>query len=268
MLDNVTPIVPDGMLEGKVTIITGASQGIGALAALGFARAGATVVLAARRAEPIDALAERIRAGGGAVLAVQTDVTIEEDVRNLVDRTLEEFGRLDGALNNAGVDQTPASSITELELEEWRRVFSVKADGTFLSMKYQVPAMRATGGGSIVNVGSAVGERGYPSLAAASASQSAIVGLTKTAAHEFGPEIRVNMLAVGGITTVERAARKASGAATHAVSAADFGYHSPALPMKRLGTSEEVAAVAAWLLSDWSSYQSAAIVPVDGGWLA
>ena len=267
MVAEIPQIVPDGMLEGKVTIITGASQGIGAVAALGFGRAGAKVVLAARRVEPIEALASRIRDSGGAALAVQTDVSVEADVRTLVDRTIDEFGRLDCALNNAGVDQIPAS-ITDLALEEWRRVFRVKADGTFLGLKYEVPAMRTTGGGSIVNCGSVVGERSYPSLAAACASQAAIVGLTKTAAHEFGPDVRVNMLAIGGIATKERAEKGASPAEPRYVSAEDFGYHGPSLPMKRAGTSEEIAAVAAWLLSDWSSYQTGAVVPVDGGYWA
>jgi NAD(P)-dependent dehydrogenase (short-subunit alcohol dehydrogenase family) len=248
-----TPIVPDGMLAGKVTIITGASQGIGEAAAFGFARAGAVVALAARRGDMVEGHAERIRANGGRAIAVETDVADEDAQRQLVERVMNEFGRLDCAFNNAGVDQTP-SPIENLSLDEWRYVFGVKADGTFLGLKYQAPTMQQSGGGSIVNHGSVVGDRGIGFLAAPCASQAAIVGLTKSAAKAYGPNIRVNMLATGAIKTPERAAM--------------YSDEMPNLPAGRPGRPGEVAAVAAWLLSDYSSYQTGAVIPVDGGYWA
>jgi NAD(P)-dependent dehydrogenase (short-subunit alcohol dehydrogenase family) len=253
MPDHTRPIVPDGMLAGKVTIIAGASQGIGEAAAFGFARAGAIIALGARRAAMVEDHAERIRADGGQAIAMEMDVADEEHHRRLVERVMNEFGRLDCAFNNAGVDQPPAP-LEQLELDEWRRVFAVKADGTFLGVKYQGPAIRASGGGSIVNHGSVVGDRGIATLAAPCSSQAAIVGLTKSAAKAFGPTVRVNMLATGAIKTPERAEM--------------YPDEMPNLPAGRPGTPEECAAVAAWLLSDYSSYQTGAVIPVDGGYWA
>jgi NAD(P)-dependent dehydrogenase (short-subunit alcohol dehydrogenase family) len=247
------PIVPDGMLAGKVVLIAGASQGIGESAAFGFARAGASVVLGARRVAKVEGHAAAIREFGGAAVAQPLDVADETSQREFVERALAEFGRVDGAFNNAGVDQTPAL-IDELELEEWQRVFAAKADGTFLGIKYQVPALRAAGGGAIVNHGSVVADRGLGNLPAPCASQAAIVGLTKAAAKAYGPNIRINMLATGAIRTPER----------HDMYPDEF----PGLPLNRPGRPEEVAAVAAWLLSDYSSYQTGAVVAVDGGYWA
>lgn len=248
------PIVPDGMLAEKIVLIAGASQGIGAAAAFGFARAGATVVLGARRQEVVRDHAEKITAFGGKALALPLDVADEKSQRAFVDRAMNEFGRLDGAFNNAGVDQKPALP-HEVDLEEWRRVFAAKADGTFLGIKFQVPAMLESGGGSIVNHGSAVGERAVGVLAAPCSSQAAIVGLTRAAAKAYAPKVRVNMLATGAIETEERR------------TAGQYVDVSARVPMQRPGESEEVAAVAAWLLSDYSSYQTGATVPVDGGYL-
>ncbi|MET0181881.1 MAG: SDR family oxidoreductase [Caulobacterales bacterium] len=250
-----TKVAPDGLLKDKVTIVTGASQGIGAAAAFGFARAGAKVVLAARRLGPIEEFAKRIRDNGSEAIAVETDVANEESVKNLVERTVNHFGRLDCAFNNAGVDQKPALP-HELSLEEWRYVFGVKCDGAFLGIKYQVPAMLATAGkGAIVNNGSVVGDRGVATLLAPCASQAAIVGLTKAAAKAYGPNIRINMIATGGIRTAERFDMYPEGAMAH-------------LPAKRPGTSEEVASTTAWLLSDYASYHTGDVIPIDGGYWA
>jgi NAD(P)-dependent dehydrogenase (short-subunit alcohol dehydrogenase family) len=254
MPDPTRAILPDGMLEDKVIIVTGTSQGIGVAAAFGFARAGARMVLAARRGEIIESHAEQIRANGGQAIAVATDVADEDSQRRLVERAVNEFGRLDCAFNNAGVDQTPALP-HELSLEEWHYVFGVKADGAFLGLKYQCPAILETAGrGAIVNHGSVVGDRGIANLAAPCSSQAAIVGLTKAAAKAYGPGIRINMLATGAIRTDER----------HDM----YPDEMPNLPAGRAGTSEEVAAVAGWLLSDYASYQTGAVIPVDGGYWA
>jgi NAD(P)-dependent dehydrogenase (short-subunit alcohol dehydrogenase family) len=251
MPDPTRSIVPDGMLQDKVIVIAGASQGIGTAAAFGFARAGAKVVLGARRKDLVEQHAERIRSAGGSAVGVETDVTDEDSQRRLVERAVAEYGRLDGAFNNAGVDQHPALP-HELALEEWRHVLGVKADGTFLGLKHQCPAILATAGkGAIVNHGSVVGDRGIATLAAPCASQAAIVGLTKAATKAYGPELRINMLATGPIRTPEREGM--------------YPETLPDLPARRPGTAEECAAVAAWLLSDYSSYQYGAVVAVDGG---
>jgi len=255
--DPTISIVPPRMLAGKVTIVTGASQGIGAVAAFGFASAGAKVALVARRGELINRHAELIREHAGAAIAIEADVADEDSVRRMVERTVNEFGKLDCAFNNAGVDQKPARP-DDLSLAEWRRVFRVKADGTFLCLKYQCPAMcSTTGGGSIVNHGSVVGDRGVATLAAPCASQASVIGLTKAAAKAYGPRIRINMLATGAIKTEERAA-------VRDYPEEDYNF----LPARRPGEPREVAAVAAWLLSDYASYQTGSIVAVDGGYWA
>jgi len=246
------PIVPDGMLAGKVVLIAGASQGIGEAAAFGFARAGASVVLGARRPAMVGEHADKINGFGGTALALRLDVTDEQSQKAFVDAAMQRFGRVDGAFNNAGVDQAPAP-IDKLGLAEWRAVFAAKADGTFLGLKYQCPAIIASGGGAVVNHGSVVGERAVAELAAPCASQAAIVGLTRTAAKLYGPDVRVNMLATGAIKTPERAEM--------------YPDEFPTLPARRPGRPGEVAAVAAWLLSDYASYQTGATIPVDGGYL-
>jgi A-factor type gamma-butyrolactone 1'-reductase (1S-forming) len=253
-------VVPAGTLADKVVLITGASQGIGAAAAWGFACAGAAVALGARRADKVTELARAIESAGGTAFGMALDVTDEASVASFVSATVKELGRLDGAFNNAGIDPNPPRPVHEETLGQWTDIFAVKANGTFLSMKHEVPALLANGRGAIVNNGSAVGSRGMAMFASPCASQSAILGLTKSASAAYARSgVRVNMLATGGIATPERLA--GGGGGTHTVKT-DF------CPMGRSGSAGEVAAVAAWLLSDYSSFVTGAVVPVDGGWLA
>jgi NAD(P)-dependent dehydrogenase (short-subunit alcohol dehydrogenase family) len=257
-------VCPDHMLEGKVIVITGASQGIGAIAARGFARAGASVVLAARRGEVVSAHAARIVASGGHALAVETDVTVEQDVARLIDRTVDRFGHLDGAFNNAGIDQVPPAPLHTVTLAQWRDVHAVKVDGIFLCLKYEALAMRNGSGGAIVNNGSVVSERPPPNYPAPASSQSAILGLTRVAAVTYATDrIRVNMIATGAVLTAERETAASAHPADTAVYQPDIA--ASICPMGRFGRPSEVAAAAAWLLSDWSSYVTGAILPVDGG---
>ncbi|WP_063047880.1 SDR family NAD(P)-dependent oxidoreductase, partial [Nocardia pseudovaccinii] len=225
--------------------------GIGAAAAYGFAKAGATVVIGARRAEHVEKHAAAINDFGGKALGLRLDVTDESSWRHFVDEAITRFGRIDGAFNNAGIDQKPAV-LDEVSLEERRDVFAVKVDGTFLGMKYQCKAM-AEHGGAIVNHGSAIAELGIGALPAPCASQAAVIGLTKSAARAYGPKIRVNLLSTGAIMTPER------------VGTDMYSAELPIVPAKRPGRAEEVAAVAGWLLSDYASYQTGALVAVDGG---
>jgi NAD(P)-dependent dehydrogenase (short-subunit alcohol dehydrogenase family) len=259
-MDSSGRIVPDGLLEGKVVAITGASQGIGRAAALGFARAGALVALGARRGALVEACASEIAEAGGQALGLACDVTNEDSVAAFIGAAVDRFGRLDAAFNNAGIDPNPPALVADETLEQWQNIFAVKATGTFLSMKYEIPALIESGGGAIVNHGSVVGARGLSMFATAGASQASVLGLTQAAAASYaGAGLRVNMLLTGSILTPERAA--GAGAGTHEE-------HNSFCPMGRSGRAEEVAAVAAWLCSDFVSYVTGAAIPVDGGFLA
>src|SRR6266851_3388073 len=217
-------------IENKVVIVTGASRGIGAAGARAFAAAGARVVL-----------------------VVPTDVSDSDSVRALVDRTLKEFGRLDAAFNNAGANyaQRPVAEIPE---EEFDQTLAVNLRGTFLSMKYEIKAMLANGGGAIVNMASTAGIGSAPGLASYVAAKHGVVGLTKAAATDYADKgIRINALAPGPIFTDPRMDPQQVGRW---------------VPMQRMGRPEEVAVVAVWLCSDDASYITGAILPVDGGKLA
>jgi NAD(P)-dependent dehydrogenase (short-subunit alcohol dehydrogenase family) len=255
------PFVPAGTLQDKVILITGASQGIGLVSAFGFAMAGAKVILGARRGEVVAQAASDIEALGHEALGVELDVTDEASVESAVAATLNRFGRIDGLFNNAGIDPVTHGGIAEIPLDEWRRIHSVKIDGTFLCTKHVVKAMLAGGsGGSIVNNGSCVSELAPAHVPAPTTSQSAITGMTRSTAAAYGPDkIRANMLATGLILTPERIKGYYEGQSERMKKFA---------PMRRPGTAEDIGQVAAWLLSDYSAYVTGAILPVDGGYLA
>jgi NAD(P)-dependent dehydrogenase (short-subunit alcohol dehydrogenase family) len=250
------PFIPDNLLNDKVIIITGASQGIGLVSAHGFARAGAKVVLTARRGDLVEKIAADIQREGGIALGFACDVTDESSVKNMVDRTVQKFGRLDGAFNNAGIDVKPGL-LADQPFDDWKRVHDVKIHGTFLSMKYEIPAMIASGGGAIVNNGSCTADHAPALYPFAASSQSAIPGMTRTAAVAYAKQnVRINMIATGLILTPER------------VDASYAGMEeilNQYAPIGRPGNAEEIAQVAAWLLSDYSSYMVGSVVTVDGG---
>ena len=253
------PVPGEGrLLEGKITIITGASRGIGAAAARAFAAAGATVVLAARSEDDLEAVAAQIMGAGGEALAIPTDVADPDAAERLVRQTVEAFGRLDAAFNNAGDGHMP-TPLADLALADFDTALRVNARGIFLMMKHQIPAMLAGGGGAIVNMSSTAGLSGAPGMAGYTAARHAIVGLTKTAALDYGAQgIRINAIAPGPIFT-HNLARADDAART---------WIGGRLPLHRLGQPEEVAATAAWLCSDQASFISGATIPIDGGKLA
>jgi NAD(P)-dependent dehydrogenase (short-subunit alcohol dehydrogenase family) len=260
-MSDYKPFVPSGTLQDKVVFIAGASQGIGLVAAHGFALAGAKVVLGARRGELVQQAASAIEAAGGEALGIALDVTDEDSVKAAIDATTGRFGRIDGLFNNAGIDPITHGGIAEIPLDEWRRIHAVKIDGTFLCTKHAVLAMKQGGnGGAIVNNGSCVSELAPSMVPAPTSSQSAILGITRSTAAAYGPDnIRTNMIATGLIMTPERVT----------------GYYANQddrikkfAPMRRAGTAEDIAQVAAWLLSDYSAYVNGAIIAVDGGYLA
>jgi NAD(P)-dependent dehydrogenase (short-subunit alcohol dehydrogenase family) len=255
-----TAAPPPGLLAGKVAIITGASEGIGRGAAQYFAEAGASVVLAARQTDRLDAAVHRIEEAGGTAISVPTDVTDEESVERLVAQTVERFGRLDVALNNAGMNPSGAFPVEDYPMEEFRQIVNVKVMGVAYCLKYEIQAMKRTGGGAIVNHTSTIGIRGGDGLhPAASASQAAIVGLTKSAALGAAARgIRVNAIAIGAVDT---------GWMT-SLNAQDKAAVAAHVPIGRVGQAVDVAAQAVWLLSDHSSWVTGALLAVDGGSLA
>ena len=249
---------PARLLEGKVAIITGASRGIGAVAARAFAEAGAAVVLAARDAGALAAVAAQITAGGGRALAVPTDVGDPGAVERLVGETTAAFGRLDAAFNNAAGGGHPPTPLADVPVDAFDAAVRVNLRGVFLCMKYEIPAMLAGGGGAIVNMSSGAGLRGVPRIGAYVASKHGVIGLTKSAALDYAAHgIRVNAVAPGPIDTKRLAITE--GQRERIVGA---------VPLQRVGRPEEVAAAVVWLCSDQASFITGAAIPVDGGKLA
>jgi NAD(P)-dependent dehydrogenase (short-subunit alcohol dehydrogenase family) len=242
-------------MRGRVALVAGASKGIGAATAEAFAAAGAAVVLAARDLTALNSVASRIEAGGGQALAVRTDVSDTDSMRNLVDQALATFGRLDAAFNNATDGPMPAP-LADIDPDEFDRGIATNIRGTFLGMKFQIPAMARNGGGAIVNMASLAGVTGVANLAAYVAGKAGIIGLTKVAALDYADQgIRVNVVAPGTILThhLEAAGEQARRGAAMAT------------PMRRIGTTTEVASTVLWLCSEQSSYITGAVIPIDGG---
>lgn len=248
-----------GPLAGKVAIITGASRGIGAATARAFCDAGCAVGLAARDEAALIALAAELRDTGGQALAVPTDVTDESAIARLVDAVLTEFGRLDFACNNAAGGGHPPTPLAEVEVAAFDSGLAVSLRGVFLSMKYELPAMLASGGGAIVNMSSTAGLQAVGGLAAYVAAKHGLEGLTKVAALDYAAHgIRVNAIAPGPILTDNLL--RAGEAGQQAAAAA--------MPMRRLGLPEEVASAVVWLCSDQAAYITGSTLVLDGGKLA
>jgi NAD(P)-dependent dehydrogenase (short-subunit alcohol dehydrogenase family) len=242
-------------MQGRVALIAGASKGIGAATAEAFASAGAAVVLAARDGEAIRSVARQITGGGGEATAIRADVSAAESVRHLVEATLDRYGRLDAAFNNA-TDGPRPGPLADIDPEDFDRGIATNVRGTFLGMKYQIGAMLRTGGGTIVNMASLAGLSGVAGLAAYVAGKAGIIGLSKVAALDYADRgIRVNVVAPGTILTHHL---EAAGAEAQRLAAL-------AAPMRRIGQASEVAQVVLWLCSPASSYLTGAVIPIDGG---
>jgi len=243
---------------GKVVLVTGATSGIGRASALMLADRGATVIAGARRGAQGESLVAEAKAKGGNVRFAAVDIASEASVEALFDLIARDYGRLDGALNNAGVE-ADAAPLADTPTEDFDRVFNTNVKGTWLCMRREMRMMRDLGGGSIVNVASMAGVSGMANASVYVASKHAIVGMTKSAALDH-PDlgIRVNCLCPGA-TTTEMSARWSD--RLPGGEAALAGY----VPMKRVAAASEQAEVALFLLSDAASYMTGSIVLADGG---
>ena len=243
---------------GPVALVAGASRGIGADAAKVFARAGYAVVLGARDAAALARVVDEIETQGGRAVATKTDVGDVDSMRALVELALDQYGRLDAAFNNATDGPMPAP-LADIDPDEFDLGIRVNVRGTFLGMKFEIPAMLATGGGAIVNMASVAGLRAMTNLGAYVTGKAGIIALTETAALDYADHgIRVNVVAPGPILTHHL--QRAGADAQHMAAAS--------VPMGRVGTTREVADTVLWLCSEKSSFITGATIPIDGGQLA
>nr|WP_193788360.1 glucose 1-dehydrogenase [Halorubrum tebenquichense] len=241
--------------ENSVALVTGAGSGIGRVTANRFATEGATVVVADIDTEAGQETTEQIKEDNGNATFIEVDTSRSESIEALVDATLNKHGRLDYAVNNAAIGNTPAP-VSEINEEEWDRILDVNQTGVWAGMKYELPALEDTGGGAIVNVSSKAGLRGSPGRAPYAASKHGVVGLTRTAALETATDdVRVNAVCP---TIVETPALES-------MSEAERSSITEEVPMKRAASPEEVANVIVWLCSDEASYITGQSLPVDGG---
>ena len=247
-----------GLLSGKVALVTGGSTGIGRASALTFAREGAQVVVADVVADKAEETVRLIKEAGGEARCIKTDVTRAAEVEAMVRFTLDAYGRLDCAHNNAGIEGT-VSNTAEYAEADWDRVIGVNLTGVWLCMKYEIPPMLEQGGGAIVNTASGAGLIGAPGMPAYVASKHGVVGLSKTAALEYAKAgIRVNAMCPGVIETpmVERLTSGNPGMMEGMVS-----IH----PVGRAGQPQEIAEAVVWLCSDAASFVTGHAMSVDGG---
>lgn len=239
----------------KVAIVTGGGSGIGEAVAMTMAANGAKVVVADYDRASGERVVKQIEADGGEAMFVDVDVSKPEQVEAMVAKTVEAYGKLDVAVNNAGI-AGPSATVGEYPIDGWKSVISINLDGVFYGMRYQIPAMLETGGGSIVNMASILGSVGFANAPAYVAAKHGVVGLTKTAAIEYSARgIRVNSVGPGFIRT-PLLDENLDEATLDAIA----GMH----PIQRLGTPQEVADLVAFLGSDAASFCTGGYYLADG----
>ena len=247
-------------LSDSVVLITGALTGIGRATALAFADEGSTVVIAGRREEAGKQLEAELRAKGVAASFIKTDVRFENEVKTLVDQTVAQFGRIDVAVNNAGVEGTPGP-ITDQTAESYAETFDTNVLGVVLSLKHEVRVMKAQGHGSIINITSSYGRMGAAYASIYVGSKHAVEGITKSLALELATTgVRVNVVAPG--TTDTGMLKRFTGTQEN------YDGLISTVPMGRVGRPEEIAQAIVFLGSDKSPYLIGASLGVDGGLLA
>jgi NAD(P)-dependent dehydrogenase (short-subunit alcohol dehydrogenase family) len=246
------------MTDQKVAIVTGGNSGIGRATAIALAREGAKVTVAARRASDGEETVRLIKEVGSDAIFVKTDVAIENDVRSLVEKTVETFGRLDYAVNNVGIGEK-MTPLVEQTSEKFDQIMNTNVRGMWLSMKYEIPEMIKNGGGAIVNTSSGAGLVGFPQMSVYIASKHAVLGLTKSAALEYAKSgIRINAIAPGGVETDMLTQTVGD---DHRFLETFRSMH----PIGRIGRPEEIANAVVWLLSDRASFVLGHTLLVDGG---
>jgi NAD(P)-dependent dehydrogenase (short-subunit alcohol dehydrogenase family) len=247
-----------GSFTGKVAFVTGAGTGIGRATALAFAREGARVAVVGLTDVDNQETVRLIEQQGGKAVAATCDVTRTEDVKAALATTIDAFGRLDYAFNNAGVEQKPALA-ADLEEAEWDRILDTDLRGLFLCLKHEIPLILAQGGGAIVNTSSGAGVIGIPKSLAYTAAKHGVIGLTRSAALDYAPQnIRINAVCPGYIDTpmMDRFTGDTPEGRAKVVAEEPIG---------RMGTPEEIANAVIWLCSDASSFVVGHALVVDGG---
>jgi 3-oxoacyl-[acyl-carrier protein] reductase len=255
-------------LAGQTAVVTGAAKGMGRAISLRLAGEGADLVLAARETPPLEEVAREARALGRATLVLPVDVRDEAQVRVLVERALERFGRIDALVNCAGTTGPVETPVHEIKVEDWDEVLAINLRGTFLPTKHVVPVMLRQGRGKIVNIAGTSGLRGYKLRAAYSSSKWAVRGFTRTVALEVGPHgINVNCVAPGIVAgpRMDRLCREKAGKRgwTEAQVHAEYVQE---MALRRVTTAEDVASAVLFLCTEDSRNMTGQCLTVDGGW--
>lgn len=248
------------LLKGKVAIITGAASGIGKETAILFAKEGAKVVVSDINEEDGNKVVEEIKNFGSEAIFVKADTSKIEEHENLVNKTVEAFGGLHIAVNNAGIGG-PSQLTGEYDVKAWNKVIDINLNGVFYGMRYQLPAMEKSGSGSVINIASILGQAGFANSSAYVASKHGVVGLTKAAGWEYATKnVRVNAVGPGFVYTGLVNEETMGKEGIQALEAK----HAP----QRLGEGIEIAEMILFLASDKASFITASYYPVDGGYLA
>lgn len=245
--------------EGKVALVTGAGSGLGLATAKAFAIQGASVVLADINEEAIKEEVKKLNDDGYQAISIKCDVSNEEEVKNMMEKIVETFGKLDAAFNNSGVMNNVEIETADYHLEEYDRIMNVNLKGVWLCLKYEILQMKKQKSGTIVNCSSIAGIAGSPGRSIYSATKHAVLGLTKSSAMEYAPKgIRINAVSPGTFETPMVNNMVEAGGLSREVA-------SNNAPLKRLGRSEELADAVLWLSSPDSSYVVGQSIGVDGG---
>lgn len=245
--------------QNKVALVTGAATGIGEAVVERLYAGGASIALLSRRLATVDSVCKRIDPGKARTIAIEADVRDPFAMEEAIKRTIDRFGKLDIAVNNAGVTGTAGIPLQDIDPEVWREVIDTDITGIFYSMKYEIPAMLTNGSGAIVNLSSANGIVGLPGMAAYTAAKHAVIGLTKSVALELAESnIRVCAVAPGYVATprIMDSGKEVT------------DWMASVHPMKRLATREEVADLIAYLLSDRAAFITGSVHSIDGGYTA